>query len=71
MGKMIKSLLKYLSGKSRAVNLILKIIPDFKEYRESFLGGGSIFIRLKQIFPDKLFWVNDLYDELYKFWQYS
>jgi site-specific DNA-adenine methylase len=39
--------LKYPGGKSRTVNLILKIIPDFKEYRELFLGGGSIFMCLK------------------------
>ncbi|GHT16141.1 DNA methyltransferase [Endomicrobiia bacterium] len=68
---MIKSPLRCPGGKSRAVDLILKIIPDFKEYREPFLGGGSTFIRLKQIFHDKSFWVNDLYAELYEFWQYS
>jgi DNA adenine methylase len=38
---MIKSPLRYPGGKSRAVDLILKIIPDLKEYREPFLGGGS------------------------------
>lgn len=68
---MIKSPLRYPGGKSRAVNLISKIIPNFNEYREPFLGGGSIFIRLKQIFPNKSFWVNDLYDELYQFWRHS
>jgi hypothetical protein len=31
--KMTKSHLKYSSGKNRAVNLMLKIIQDFKEYR--------------------------------------
>jgi DNA adenine methylase len=67
----IKSPLRYPGGKSRAVDLISKIIPDFNEYREPFLGGGSVFIRLKQIFPERYFWVNDLYDELYRFWQYS
>lgn len=68
---MIKSPLRYPGGKSRAVNLISNIIPDFNEYREPFLGGGSIFMHLKQIFTDKFFWVNDLYNELYQFWQYS
>jgi DNA adenine methylase len=67
----IKSPLRYPGGKSRAVNLISNIIPDFNEYREPFLGGGSIFMHLKQIFTDKFFWVNDLYNELYQFWQYS
>ncbi len=66
---MIKSPLRYPGGKSRAVKIIAPIIPDFGEYREPFLGGGSIFIYAKQCYPDKKFWVNDLYLELYKFWE--
>lgn len=66
---MIKSPLRYPGGKSRAVKIIAPIIPDFEEYREPFLGGGSIFIYAKQCYPDKKFWVNDLYVELYKFWE--
>lgn len=68
---MIKSPLRYPGGKSRAVDLISSLAPDFDEYREPFLGGGSLFINLKQIFPNKVFWINDLYEELYKFWKYS
>ncbi|MDR2644919.1 MAG: DNA adenine methylase [Endomicrobium sp.] len=68
---MIKSPLRYPGGKSRAVDLISSLIPDFDEYREPFLGGGSLFINLKQILPNKVFWINDLYEELYKFWKYS
>jgi DNA adenine methylase len=33
------------------------------------LGGGSIFINLKQHYPNKRFWINDIYYDLYKFWQ--
>lgn len=66
---MIKSPLRYPGGKSRAVELISKLLPEFDEYREPFLGGGSIFIYAKQRFPNKKFWVNDLYLELYKFWE--
>lgn len=66
---MIKSPLRYPGGKSRAVVLISKLIPEFDEFREPFLGGGSIFIYAKQRFPNKKFWVNDLYFELYKFWE--
>lgn len=66
---MIKSPLRYPGGKSRAVELISKLLPEFDEYREPFLGGGSIFIYAKQRFPNKKFWVNDLYFELYKFWE--
>ncbi|MEZ5025364.1 MAG: DNA adenine methylase [Chitinophagales bacterium] len=68
---MIKSPLRYPGGKSRSVDLISTIIPDFDEYREPFLGGGSIFIYAKQRFPFKTYWVNDLYLELYKFWEMS
>ena len=68
---MIKSPLRYPGGKSRAVKTIAKIIPEFDEFREPFLGGGSVFIYAKQRFPNKTFWINDLYFELYKFWQMS
>lgn len=66
---MIKSPLRYPGGKSRAVKLISTLIPDFDEYREPFVGGGSVFVYAKQRFPNKKFWVNDLYFELYKFWE--
>ena len=65
---MIKSPLRYPGGKSRAVDKIAKLIPDFDEFREPFLGGGSVFIYVKQRYPNKKFWINDLYSELYKFW---
>lgn len=68
---MIKSPLRYPGGKSRAVKLIAKLLPDFDEFREPFLGGGSVFIYAKQRFPNKTFWINDIYFELYKFWQMS
>ncbi|PIX94683.1 MAG: modification methylase, partial [Ignavibacteria bacterium CG_4_10_14_3_um_filter_37_18] len=66
---MIKSPLRYPGGKSRAVDLISTLVPDFDEFREPFLGGGSIFIYLKQRFPKKKFWVNDLHFNLFKFWE--
>ena len=65
---MIKSPLRYPGGKSRAVETIAKLMPDFDEFREPFLGGGSVFVYVKQRFPNKKYWVNDLYAELYKFW---
>ena len=66
---MIKSPLRYPGGKSRAVDLIVSLIPDFYEYREPFIGGGSVYIYLKQKYPTKIFWINDIYSELYKFWE--
>lgn len=64
-----KKSVKIPRRKSRSVDLISTIIPEFDEFREPFLGGGSIFIYAKQRFPNKTFWINDLYFELYKFWE--
>ena len=66
---MIKSPLRYPGGKSRAVDTIAKLIPEFDEFREPFLGGGSVFVYVKQRYPNKKFWINDLYSELYTFWE--
>lgn len=66
---MIGSPLRYPGGKSRSVEKITKLIPPFAEFREPFVGGGSVFINLKQKFPDKKFWINDKYAELATFWQ--
>jgi DNA adenine methylase len=60
-------ILKY--SKSRAVETIAKLLPDFDEFREPFLGGGSVFVYAKQRYPNKIFWINDLYSKLYKFWE--
>jgi DNA adenine methylase len=68
---MIKSPLRYPGGKSRAVELIVSYLPEFDEFREPFLGGGSVFIYIKQKYPNKIFWGNDLYLELFKFWEYT
>jgi DNA adenine methylase len=65
---MIKSPLRYPGGKSRAAELIASLIPPFEEYREPFLGGGSVFVHLRQKYPNKQYWVNDIYTELYLFW---
>jgi len=66
---MIKSPLRYPGGKSRAINTIMQLIPQFDEYREPFLGGGSVFVYLKQKYPKKKFWINDIYKNLFHFWQ--
>lgn len=66
---MIKSPLRYPGGKSRAVELIASIVPQYKEFREPFLGGASVFLYLKQKYPNRKYWINDLYFELYIFWQ--
>lgn len=68
---MIKSPLRYPGGKSRAIKYIAPLVPDFEEYREPFIGGGSVFFYLKQQYPNRQFWINDLYHKLFIFWQQS
>ncbi|MHC5775823.1 DNA adenine methylase [Nostoc sp.] len=67
---MIKSPLRYPGGKSKAINQIAEYLPEsFSEFREPFLGGGSVFIYLRQKFPDIKIWINDLNRELFLFWK--
>lgn len=66
---MVKSPLRYPGGKSKVINKIIELVPEFEEFREPFVGGGSLFIYLKQQYPGKEFWINDLYQPLFKFWQ--
>ncbi|MDB9306898.1 MULTISPECIES: DNA adenine methylase [Cyanophyceae] len=69
---MIKSPLRYPGGKSKAIKQIAKHLPDnFSEFREPFVGGGSVFIYLKQKFPHLKIWINDLNRELFLFWKYT
>ncbi|WP_013320272.1 DNA adenine methylase [Gloeothece verrucosa] len=66
----IKSPLRYPGGKSRAIQTIIQYLPEkFSEYREPFIGGGSVFIYLKQKYPDLKYWINDLNPELFIFWK--
>ena len=69
--KYLKTPLRYPGGKSRAVPKLFKYFPDMsnvKEYREPFLGGGSVAIAITKQYPDINIWVNDLYEPLYNFW---
>lgn len=65
----VKSPLRYPGGKSRAIKQILPIVPEFEEMREPMVGGGSVFFALKNIFPNKRFWINDLNEDLFLFWK--
>jgi DNA adenine methylase len=68
--KSLKTPLRYPGGKSRATKYILPRFPDdIKEYRETFLGGGSVAIAFTKANPDIPVWVNDLYEPLYNFWR--
>ena len=68
--KSLKTPLRYPGGKSRATKYLLPRFPqDIKEYRETFLGGGSVAIAFSKENPDTPVWVNDLYEPLYNFWR--
>ncbi len=69
--KAYKTPLRYPGGKSRALTKLSQYLPDLKsytEYREPFLGGGSVAIEVCKMNPHLDIWVNDLYEPLYNFW---
>lgn len=69
---MIKSPLRYPGGKQRAIAQIANYLPQsFHEFREPFIGGGSVFLYICQTYPDIKYWINDLNEELYHFWLQS
>ncbi len=66
---LIKSPLRFPGGKSKAIKYIMPLVPDFNEYREPLVGGGSLFFALHRKFPEKQYWINDIDPNLYKFWK--
>jgi len=70
--KSLKTPLRYPGGKSRALSKLFQYLPDLKdydEYREPFLGGGSMALEVSKRYPHLNIVVNDLYEPLYNFWR--
>jgi len=70
--KQLKTPVRYPGGKSRAVTKMDPYFPDLRDYdefREPFLGGGSVAIHITKKYPNLDIWVNDLYEPLVNFWQ--
>ena len=70
--KQLKTPLRYPGGKSRAVTKLCQWLPsrEITEYREPFLGGGSMALEMTKRLPEDVpIWVNDLYEPLYNFWK--
>ena len=70
--KSLKTPLRYPGGKSRACEKMGPYFPDLRnydEFREPFLGGGSVAIYITKKYPSLDIWVNDLYEPLVNFWQ--
>ena len=71
MPKLAKSPLRYPGGKSRALKQILPLIPlNISEYREPFVGGGSVFFAIRSLFHSRIktYWMNDLNYDVACFW---
>lgn len=70
---LVKSPLRFPGVKSKAIKQIIQHLPKnlskSTEYRELFSRGGSMFIYLKQTYPNLNIWINDLNHELYLFWK--
>ena len=69
--KSLKTPLRYPGGKSRACTKMDIYFPDLREYtefREPFLGGGSVAIHVSKKYPHLKITVNDLYEPLINFW---
>ena len=70
--KALKTPLRYPGGKSRACTKMGQFFPNFskyREFREPFLGGGSVALYISKMYPELSIWVNDLYEPLTNFWQ--
>ena len=69
--KSYKTPLRYPGGKSRACTKMDQYFPDLRDYvefREPFLGGGSVAIHISKKYPHLKITVNDLYEPLVNFW---
>lgn len=67
---MTKCILRYPGGKSRAIPQIIQMLPPtISEFREPMVGGGALYIYLKQSFRTiSKFWINDINHDLALFW---
>ena len=69
MNRKLSTPVRYPGGKSRAVKFLMPKMPEgITEYREPFVGGGSMAFAFSQANPDAKIWINDLYYNLYCFW---
>ena len=69
--KALKTPLRYPGGKSRACTKMDPYFPNLDncvEFREPFLGGGSVALHVTKKYPHLKITVNDLYEPLVNFW---
>ena len=67
MIKALKTPLRYPGGKSKAIKPLSPWFPQtISEYREPFIGGGSVYIHKPNV---QFNWINDLDKDLYSFYK--
>jgi len=64
--KALKPLLKWPGGKERELKFIIPEAPEFNNYYEPFVGGGSVFTA----FNANHFFINDKSEELINLYSY-
>ena len=64
IGQYLRSPLRYPGGKSRVAKRFVEFMPEHSEYREPFVGGGSVFFAKPKAASN---WLNDLHPGLYAF----
>lgn len=67
--KIFKSPLRYPGGKSRAIKFLEPNLIKAQEFREPFIGGGSVSIFAAQAKEYSRMLANDLNYEAYCFWE--
>lgn len=68
----VQTPLRYPGGKAKVLDILLPYMPaDIQEYREPFIGGGSVFLAMRSLFAAKLqrYWINDIQLDIAHFWQ--
>ncbi len=61
----MKTIIKWPGGKSREIEKIRNLIPDFDRYIEPFFGGGAVYFSLE---PDNAY-INDISSMLMTFYK--
>jgi DNA adenine methylase len=64
----MKSPLRYPGGKQRVAKKLVGLFADADEFREPFVGGGSVFLEVLCLHPSMNIWINDLNPEVFWFW---
>jgi DNA adenine methylase len=64
-----RSPLRYPGGKQKAIEQISRLMKSAEEYREPFVGGGSVYLHARSMGLAKRYWINDKFAELVSFWK--